>query len=311
MRIISSGNYFLPSLRSKPFHIQQSLMSLIQLPCSHERIREMEHELFQSKLKPLVDATLLPRTIRSSSSGESPHYAAAMALIFGRSIQERRERMLMKAKNTLRSDPTTQPKNGDAPDISIPQVQYPVRTPTPTPAPAPTSTSTSVPVPQLQSPLTPNPSAGFSIRPASPSVKCEAQLESPTPATRVITGSNDGPAKATGDDDVTREALQIGRGYKKKKKSKGGRSEGPSGEEMVPPGNDAILPADKDIDPPPSEVIVQLTCQTCDVKQLRKNLFVKAYCKVCLLSGVMKCAGCGAARVRNTETCTGCHGRFE
>ena len=104
----------------------------------------MEHELFQSTLKPSVDTTLLPETIRSSSLGGYPHRAAAMELIFQRSIQERRGRPVMKAKPTLRSDPTPQPeKSNGAQNTSIAQTQ----SPTPIPAPEPPSlpnTTTSV-----------------------------------------------------------------------------------------------------------------------------------------------------------------------
>ena len=54
----------------------------------------MEHELFQSKLKPLVDRALISDAIESSCSGEHPHRAAAIELILERSIQDRRERVL-------------------------------------------------------------------------------------------------------------------------------------------------------------------------------------------------------------------------
>ena len=54
----------------------------------------MEHELFQSKLKPLVDRALISDAIESSSSGEHPHRAAAIELILERSIRDRRERVL-------------------------------------------------------------------------------------------------------------------------------------------------------------------------------------------------------------------------
>ena len=82
----------------------------------------MEYELFQSELKPSVDGGLVSGMIRSSSLGLHPHRAAAMELILERSIQDRRERMLEKAKNSLRPDPTPQPKSV-APDILTPQVQ--------------------------------------------------------------------------------------------------------------------------------------------------------------------------------------------
>jgi hypothetical protein len=82
----------------------------------------MEHELFQSKLKPSVDGALVSDMIRSSSSGLNSHRTAAMELILERSIQERRERMFAKAKNNLRPDPTPQPKRtSEVPNISIPK----------------------------------------------------------------------------------------------------------------------------------------------------------------------------------------------
>ena len=66
----------------------------------------MEHELFQSKLKPSVEGTLVPEIVRSSSSGLDSHRTAAVELLFERSIQERRERMFMRMRNSLRPDPT-------------------------------------------------------------------------------------------------------------------------------------------------------------------------------------------------------------
>jgi len=75
----------------------------------------MEHELFQSELKPSVDGALVSGMIRSSSSGLHSHRAAATELILERSIQDRRERMLAKTKDELRSDPIPQPE-GEAPN---------------------------------------------------------------------------------------------------------------------------------------------------------------------------------------------------
>ena len=84
----------------------------------------MEHELFQSKLKASVDEALVSDMIRSSSSGLNSHRAAVMELIIERCIQDRRERMDRKAKDSVRSDRAPQPK-GEAPDIPTPQVQSP------------------------------------------------------------------------------------------------------------------------------------------------------------------------------------------
>jgi len=72
----------------------------------------MEHELFQSELKPSVDGALISNMIRSTSSGLHSHRAVAMASIFGRSIQERRERTFAKAKDELRPDSAPQPGVG-------------------------------------------------------------------------------------------------------------------------------------------------------------------------------------------------------
>ena len=92
----------------------------------------MEHELFQSKLKPSVDGALISDIIRGSSSGLNSYRAVAMELIIERSIQDRRERMFTKAKNNLRPDPSLQPKGtSKAPSISIPEVQPPAPAPQP------------------------------------------------------------------------------------------------------------------------------------------------------------------------------------
>ena len=82
----------------------------------------MEHELFQSELKASVDGTLVSDMIRSSSSGLNSHRTSAMELIIERCIQERRERMIRKAKNSLRPDHTHRPKT-EVPSTSTPQVQ--------------------------------------------------------------------------------------------------------------------------------------------------------------------------------------------
>jgi len=122
----------------------------------------MEHELFRSELKPSVDGTLISSMIRSSSSGVHSHRAAAMELILERSIQERRERMLVKAKNSLRPDPTPQPKSG-APDIPTSQAQ--------------SSTPATASQPQSR-PLSSNDAIGSATSLASVSAKCDAPQDS-------------------------------------------------------------------------------------------------------------------------------------
>ena len=82
----------------------------------------MEHELFQSELKPSVDGALISGMIRSSSSGLYSHRAAAIELILERSIQDRRDGAPTRVKNRLWKDPAPQPKSG-TPDIFTPQIQ--------------------------------------------------------------------------------------------------------------------------------------------------------------------------------------------
>ena len=110
---------------------------------SHKRIRDMEHELFQSKLKPLVDANLLSKIIGSSSSGESPHRTAAMELIFERSIQERRERTLARVRESPQPGPVPEPKRrSEKSNAPIQPADAPI------PAPAPQQKSRPPPKPQ-------------------------------------------------------------------------------------------------------------------------------------------------------------------
>ena len=101
----------------------------------------MEYELFRSKLKPLVNRTLIPNIIESSSSGEHPHHALAMGLILERSIQERLERM-SKTTNTSQPDSTCKAEgNTETESVSIRQAQ-PFAS---VPAPRPLSQSSSSP----------------------------------------------------------------------------------------------------------------------------------------------------------------------
>ena len=99
-------------------------MPMLILCDSHKDVREMEYELFRSKLKPLVDRTLIPNIIESSSSGEHPHHAVAMGLILERSIQERRERM-SKTTNASQPDSTSSQaeRNTETPSVPIRQAQ--------------------------------------------------------------------------------------------------------------------------------------------------------------------------------------------
>ena len=67
----------------------------------------MEHDLYWSKLKPLVDRTSLSSIIEGSCSGEHPHRMSAIQLVLDRSIQEHGKRMLVGMKDASQPDPTT------------------------------------------------------------------------------------------------------------------------------------------------------------------------------------------------------------
>jgi len=83
----------------------------------------MGYELFRSKLKPSVGGALVSDILRSSSSGLNSHRTVVAELIIEGSIQERRERIFEKAKNSSRSDPIPQAKRtSEAPNTSIPEV---------------------------------------------------------------------------------------------------------------------------------------------------------------------------------------------
>ena len=100
----------------------------------------MEHELFQSKLKPSVEGALVPDIIRSSASGLNSHRTAAMELIIERSIKGRRERMFTKVKNNSRPGPAK--GASEEPIILIPETKPSVPVPAPQPPRLPPSSAT-------------------------------------------------------------------------------------------------------------------------------------------------------------------------
>jgi len=90
----------------------------------------MQHELFQSKLKPLVDRALIPSIIESSSLGKHPHHSVAMGMIFEKLIQHRLERSIQELpkkilKKKKKRDPTSQPdRSAETLTAPIPQVEF-------------------------------------------------------------------------------------------------------------------------------------------------------------------------------------------
>ena len=203
----------------------------------------MEHELFQSKLKHLVDGALLSRIIESSSTGEHPHRTAAMELVIERSVRDRRERMVAKSENTSRPDPTPQPQGGN-----IQQVQPPA--------------AVRVPAPQLSSQ-------------SSNNNHLDGRQE-PTPIKSEVPSSSGTLPKTTNSGGVA-ERLRA-----------------------------AVL-----TDPPPPEVLVELVCMSCGVKQRRGILESGIDCSRCpKSSSVVRCVCCGTIRSKNRRKCTHCHGKF-
>ena len=147
----------------------------------------MEHELFQSKLKPLVDGASISDIIESFSSGEHPHRTAAMELILERSIQERRERILAKIKSISPQDPAPQPRrSAETATIPTPKVVPPA----PTPAPQPPSRPPFKPVPAKNEAL---PDTSTLVKPAK---KTKAMRHEEPPADiQVNTPSSKDPVK--------------------------------------------------------------------------------------------------------------------
>jgi len=144
----------------------------------------MEYELFKSKLKPSVDCALVSGIIRSSSSGLNSHRTAVMELMIEGSIQERRERMFAKGKNSLRPDPTPQVKMTSVVlNMSITEVR----------------TTASVPAPQPPSQTLPNDATGIDTSPASTSAKYNpspdsSALSGPTKKKKGVSRSEKPPA---------------------------------------------------------------------------------------------------------------------
>jgi len=152
----------------------------------------MEHELFQSELKPSVDGSLVSDIIRSTSSGTNSYRAAAMELIIERSIQERRERKFTKAENSVRPDPTPQPKI-EVLNTPAPQVRSPAPATASQPPPPPDDATTS---------------------PASASAKHEASRSSSPPSkpaekTNKVTGREETPTDTKSNASRSEEVTQL------------------------------------------------------------------------------------------------------
>ena len=93
----------------------------------------MQHELFYSKLRPFVEDSSLPEAILNSSSGKNPHRAAALEMIFERSIQEYRERVVASAKEPKTQNPPTKPAVTDEKPTTVEPTVVGQKPPTVTP----------------------------------------------------------------------------------------------------------------------------------------------------------------------------------
>ena len=149
----------------------------------------MEHDLFQSKLKPSVDGSLVSDIIRGSSSGLDSHRTAAMELILETSIQDRRERMFTKVKSSLRPDPTPQPKI-EVPNTPAPQVQSPTPATALQPPVKSLSDDTSGNVTSLASASAEHEASRDSSAPSKPANKIKAAPREEPPADAKTNGSS-------------------------------------------------------------------------------------------------------------------------
>ena len=118
----------------------------------------MEHELFQTELKPLADGASLSKVINGSSLGEHPHRATVMQLIIERSIGERRKRMATKVEDTPQSDPET---DGGMTIIPTQQAENPGPVPQPSSS---TSGSVSTTFAKEESPKSSTPTPEDNVR---------------------------------------------------------------------------------------------------------------------------------------------------
>ena len=70
----------------------------------------MQHELLCSKLRPATEGSSLLEMVKGSSSGETPHRAASMELIFERSIREHKERIVAAGAKELKPQSSPEKK---------------------------------------------------------------------------------------------------------------------------------------------------------------------------------------------------------
>ena len=114
----------------------------------------MQHGPFHSKFKPSVGRSPLLDIVRGSHSGENPHHAVAMGLIFGRAIHNCRERMLVQDNKSSQADPVIQPNNSGKMKPDLTTAARPVPAPVQPPPPAVELKPTPVRPVQVQAPQT-------------------------------------------------------------------------------------------------------------------------------------------------------------
>lgn len=134
-------------------NIVQELLS--PFTADHEPVRQMQHSLLFSRLRPSVEGPSFLETIRGSASGEHPHRAVAMEQIFEKAIYDCRERVLYRTKKpSQEADPAVQPNGGkkEAPkffpttQLGLPPIIKSV--PKTTQPPQPSQTQQGLPKPQ-------------------------------------------------------------------------------------------------------------------------------------------------------------------
>ena len=152
----------------------------------------------------------------------------------------------------------------------------------PDPTPQPKSEVPDTPIPQVEFPTT-----ATSLRLPSKSLSID------------ITAIVRSPGSASVSHEASQDSLALSKSTKGVEKV--AQHEEPS--------------ADVKTKPSPSRDLVELACQTCNVKQLRSSLTKDVHCGLCFSSRQvldwMRCTSCGAYMLEPADACASCRKKFK
>lgn len=265
----------------------------------------MEYELFQSKLKPLVDDAVFSEIVENSSLGEQPYRAEAMELVLDGSIRGRRERMVATKKGP-QSDSITRPKGGNK--IQGTPIQK-VRPPRPAPPPQESPELPSDPV------VAPTPK----IVGASPESSNISKPLGGGSGDNPWGGSKNGPAPvaqktSTGPAWGSKPAKPMGSGFGSGAPAWGNTTSPTfdlgAGKNLTKSKTQHEEPPAISKPRPSLEPTVELVCGWCGLECHPPGSV--PFQSGCLrpLRTATKCAGCGTTRTGLFNPCPGCHGKF-